>query len=129
MAGSGSDGCGVGVGRKIAELREVASEECPGIGELGVKRAWYGFTDYVSRTIARLVLGPFLILIRIVLLRTVFVKRTVGVSYRIHVRCSRSRSHTVQAGHATVWATHAVSVLKGLALSGRREHTQTTPQK
>lgn len=28
-----------------------------------------------------------------------------------------------------LWATHAVSVLKGLALSGRREHTQTTTQK
>ena len=40
MAGPGSDRCGVGVGHSFAELREVASEECPtGIGELGVKRA------------------------------------------------------------------------------------------
>ena len=29
VAGSGSDRCGVGACQKIAELREVASEECP----------------------------------------------------------------------------------------------------
>ena len=33
----GSDRCGVGACQKIAELREVASEECPtGITDLGV---------------------------------------------------------------------------------------------
>ena len=40
MAGPGSDRCGVGVGHSFAELREVASEECPtGITELGVQPA------------------------------------------------------------------------------------------
>ena len=40
MAGRGSYGCGVELHYSFAELREVASEECPtGIGELGVKRA------------------------------------------------------------------------------------------
>ena len=40
VAGSGSDRCGVGACQKIAELREVASEECPtGITLLGVQPA------------------------------------------------------------------------------------------
>ena len=40
MAGRGSDGCGVQLHHSFAELREVASEECPtGITELGVQPA------------------------------------------------------------------------------------------
>ena len=52
MAGHGSDGCGVGARHSFAELREVASEECPtGITELGVQPAHYVVT-HTHTTIA-----------------------------------------------------------------------------